>query len=47
MSDQLMATLKMMTFNITKRNIDIKSTRLKKKPIILNLSWKYTYKIII
>lgn len=47
MSDQLMATLKMMTFNITKRNIDIKSTRLKKKPTILNLSWKYTYKIII
>ena len=46
MSDQLMATLKMTTFNITKRNTDIKSMRLKKKPI-LNLSLMYIYKIII
>ena len=47
MSDPLMATLKMRTCNITKRNTDIKSTMLKKKPTVLNLSWKCIYKIIL
>lgn len=46
MSNKLMVTLKMKTFDIKQWNTDIRSVRPNKKPIILILSWKYINKII-